>query len=73
MAQDADQGGRQSAHERPRRPLLLAVDDDIEALRRLTRELAQRYDTSTAYRACLFLTPACALLTLRLAAAPVCR
>jgi thioredoxin reductase (NADPH) len=26
------------------RPLILAVDDDVEALRRLTRELEQRYD-----------------------------
>ncbi len=45
MAQDAEQSGRQQpAGADPGRPLLLAVDDDIQALRRLTRELAQRYD-----------------------------
>ena len=44
MAEDAEQSGQHSAQERPGRPLLLAVDDDIEALRRLTRELRQRYD-----------------------------
>ena len=42
---DAEQSGRrQPAGADTERPLLLAVDDDIEALRRLTRELRQRYD-----------------------------
>ncbi len=38
MAEEAEQSGRrQPAGADPERPLLLAVDDDIEALRRPTR------------------------------------
>ena len=44
MASDAENTGRpRTADEGPGPPLILAVDDDVEALRRLTRELKQRY------------------------------
>jgi thioredoxin reductase (NADPH) len=44
MASDAESTGRsRTADEGPGPPLILAVDDDVEALRRLTRELEQRY------------------------------
>ena len=33
-----------------RRPLILAVDDDLDALRRITRELEQRYDADYQVR-----------------------
>jgi len=44
MASDAEKSGRaRAAAEEAELPLILAVDDDVEALRRLTRELTQRY------------------------------
>ena len=38
-----EQGDRREATGETGHPLLMAVDDDVEALRRLTRELKQRY------------------------------
>lgn len=44
MASDAENTGQsRMTDEGPGRPLILAVDDDVDALRRLTRELNQRY------------------------------
>ena len=63
MAEDAEQSGRrQPAGADPERPLLLAVDDDIQALRTLTRELKQRYDAD--YKVVCHRSPRRALETL---------
>jgi thioredoxin reductase (NADPH) len=43
MATDAENTDRPRTDERQGMPLIVAVDDDVEALRRLTRELKQRY------------------------------
>ena len=64
MAADAEQSGRrQPAGAGPGRPLLLAVDDDIQALRTLTRELRQRYDAD--YEVVCHRSPRRALETLK--------
>jgi thioredoxin reductase (NADPH) len=51
MAEQAgNKEGLAGGDEARRRPMILAVDDDLDALRRLTRELEQRYDADYEVR-----------------------